>query len=155
MYQISYKAYGAKATGLGLAATRDLISYLKYSDSDNNPTNSQIEHAYAFGVSQSGRFLRQFIYLDFNYDELDREVFDGIIPHVAGGMRGEFNQRFGQASKDLPSVIAQLYPSASLPTDDIEKSDKDGLMENFRKRKSNAKVFLLILVQNTGEEMRH
>ncbi len=148
MYQISYKAYGAKATGLGLAATRDLISYLKYSDSDNNPTNSQIEHAYAFGVSQSGRFLRQFIYLDFNYDELDREVFDGIIPHVAGGMRGEFNQRFGQASKDLPSVIAQLYPSASLPTDDIEKSDKDGLMENFRKRKSNAKVFFV----NTGAE---
>ena len=148
MYQISYKAYGAKATGLGLAATRDLISYLKYSEDKNNPTSSDIDYAYAFGVSQSGRFLRQFIYLDFNYDSLDREVFDGIIPHVAGGMRGEFNQRFGQASKDLPSVIAQLYPSASLPTDDIEKSEKDGLMENFRKRKSNAKVFFV----NTGAE---
>mgnify|MGYP003317755950 FL=1 len=88
MYQISYEAYGAKATGLGLAATRDLISYLKYSDDPNNPTESKIDYAYAFGVSQSGRFLRQFIYLDFNYDDLEREVFDGIIPHVAGGFRG-------------------------------------------------------------------
>ena len=148
MYQISYEAYGAKATGLGLAATRDLISYLKYSDDQNNPTGSKIDYAYAFGVSQSGRFLRQFIYLDFNYDDLEREVFDGIIPHVAGGMRGEFNQRFGQASKDLPSVIAQLYPSSSIPTDDIEEGTKDGLMEKFRKRNSNAKIFFV----NTGAE---
>jgi len=148
MYQISYNAYGAKSTGLGLAATRDLISYLKYSDDKENPTRSFIDYAYAFGVSQSGRFLRQFIYLDFNHDSLDREVFDGIIPHVAGGMRGEFNQRFGQASKDLPSVIAQLYPSSSIPTEDIEEGEQDGLMENFRKRKSNAKIFFV----NTGAE---
>ena len=94
MYQVSYNAYGAKPTGLGLAATRDLIAYLKYSDDLDNPTKGDIEQAFAFGVSQSGRFLRQFIYLDFNYDNLGREVFDGIMPHVAGGMRGEFNQRF-------------------------------------------------------------
>jgi hypothetical protein len=148
MYQVSYKAYGAKATGLGLAATRDLISYLKYSEDKNNPTSSSIDYAYAFGVSQSGRFLRQFIYLDFNYDSLDREVFDGIIPHVAGGMRGEFNQRFGQASKDLPSVIAQLFPSSSIPTDDIEAAKKEGLMDKLAKRKSNAKIFFV----NTGAE---
>ena len=61
-------------------------------------------------------------------------------------MRGEFNQRFGQASKDLPSVIAQLYPSSSIPTEDIEEGDQDGLMESFRKRKSNAKIFFV----NTG-----
>ena len=148
MYQVSYKAYGAKATGLGLAATRDLISYLKYSEDKNNPTSSSIDYAYAFGVSQSGRFLRQFIYLDFNYDSLDREVFDGIIPHVAGGMRGEFNQRFGQASKDLPSVIAQLFPSSSIPTEDIEIGKKEGLMDKLAKRKSNAKIFFV----NTGAE---
>ena len=148
MYQISYTAYGAKSTGLGLAATRDLISFLKYSDHNDNPTESKIDYAFAFGVSQSGRFLRQFIYLDFNYDDLGREVFDGIMPHVAGGMRGEFNQRFGQSSKDLPSVISQLYPSASIITDDIEPSKKDGLMEKFNQRKSQSKVFFV----NTGAE---
>ena len=73
--------------------------------------------------------------VDFNYDNLGREVFDGIMPHVAGGMRGEFNQRFGQASKDLPSVISQLYPSASIITDDIEGSSHDGLMQKFKERK--------------------
>ena len=148
MYQVSYNAYGAKPTGLGLAATRDLIAYLKYSDDLDNPTKGDIEQAFAFGVSQSGRFLRQFIYLDFNYDNLGREVFDGIMPHVAGGMRGEFNQRFGQASKDLPSVISQLYPSASIITDDIEGSSHDGLMEKFKERKSKSKVFFV----NTGAE---
>ena len=148
MYQVSYNAYGAKPTGLGLAATRDLVAYLRYSDNPDNPTNGDIEQAFAFGVSQSGRFLRQFIYLDFNYDNLGREVFDGIMPHVAGGMRGEFNQRFGQASKDLPSVISQLYPSASIITDDIEGSSHDGLMEKFKERKSKSKVFFV----NTGAE---
>ena len=148
MYQVSYNAYGAKPTGLGLAATRDLVAYLRYSDNPDNPTNGDIEQAFAFGVSQSGRFLRQFIYLDFNFDNLGREVFDGIMPHVAGGMRGEFNQRFGQASKDLPSVISQLYPAASIITDDIEGSSHDGLMEKFKERKSKSKVFFV----NTGAE---
>ena len=63
-------------------------------------------------------------------------------------MRGEFNQRFGQASKDLPSVISQLYPSASIITDDIEGSSHDGLMEKFKERKSKSKVFFV----NTGAE---
>ena len=97
-----------------------MISFLKYSTAHYNPTKAEIDYAFAFGVSQSGRFLRQFIYLDFNYDNKGREIFDGILPHVAGGMRGEFNQRFGQVSKDLPSVIAQLYPSAASPIKDIE-----------------------------------
>ena len=140
MYQISYTASGPKATGLGLAVTRDLISFLKYSTAHYNPTKAEIDYAFAFGVSQSGRFLRQFIYLDFNYDNKGREIFDGILPHVAGGMRGEFNQRFGQVSKDLPSVIAQLYPSAASPIKDIEGDVKDGLMERFKKRNSKAKI---------------
>ena len=148
MYQISYTASGPKATGLGLAVTRDLISFLKYSTAHYNPTKAEIDYAFAFGVSQSGRFLRQFIYLDFNYDNRGREIFDGILPHVAGGMRGEFNQRFGQVSKDLPSVIAQLYPSAASPVKDIEGDDKDGLMERFKKRNSKAKIFFV----NTGAE---
>ena len=70
------------------------------------------------------------------------------MPHVAGGMRGEFNQRFGQVSKDLPSVIAQLYPSAASPIKDIEGDVKDGLMERFKKRNSKAKIFFV----NTGAE---
>jgi hypothetical protein len=148
MYQISYTASGSKATGLGLAVTRDLISFLKYSTANYNPTKAEIDYAFAFGVSQSGRFLRQFIYLDFNYDNRGREIFDGILPHVGGGRRGEFNQRFGQASKDLPSVIAQLYPSAANPVEDIDGDFKDGLMEKFKKRNSKAKIFFV----NTGAE---
>ena len=57
-----------------------------------------MQYAYSFGRSQSGRFLRHFLYLRLNQDEQDRTVFDGLLPLVAGGGRGEFNQRFGQPS---------------------------------------------------------
>jgi hypothetical protein len=148
MYQISYTAYGAKSTGLGLASVRDLITFLKYSENDQNPTKGQIEYAFAFGVSQSGRFLREFIYLDFNFDDLNREIFDGIMPHVAGGMRGEFNQRFGQPSKDLPSVISQLYPSSLVKSQDINGNRNDSLLDKISERKSKVKIFFV----NTGAE---
>lgn len=148
MYQISYTAYGAKSTGLGLASVRDLVSFLKYSENDQNPTKGQIDQAFAFGVSQSGRFLREFIYLDFNFDNLNREIFDGIMPHVAGGMRGEFNQRFGQSSKDLPSVISQLYPSALVKSEDINGNGDDSLLGKISERNSKVKIFFV----NTGAE---
>jgi hypothetical protein len=65
---------------------------------------SDIQHAYAFGASQSGRFLRQLLYLGFNEDETARIVFDGLLVHIAGGKRGgDFNMRFGQPSASLPS----------------------------------------------------
>jgi hypothetical protein len=58
-----------------------------------------IRHCYAFGASQSGRYLRQFLYLGLNEDEQARMVFDGVLVHIAGGKRGgDFNQRFGQPS---------------------------------------------------------
>ncbi len=47
---------------------------------------------------------------DLNLDEQGREAFDGIIANVAGGMRGEFNQRFGQNSKDRPHMMAHVFP---------------------------------------------
>ena len=69
----------------GLLATRDLVAFLKHETTADNPCAGDVEYAYTLGVSQSGRFLRHFLYLGLNQDEQDRMVFDGLIPHVAGG----------------------------------------------------------------------
>ena len=65
---------------------------------------------YSFGVSQSGRFLRHFLYLGLNQDEQGRMVFDGLIPHVGGGKHGEFNHRFAQPSSQASRSPNSLFP---------------------------------------------
>ena len=149
MYQFTYTTVGAPVMGLGFLAMRDSISWLKYaSESEGNPSAGHINHAYGFGVSQSGRFLRNFIYLDLNLDEEGREAFDGIIPHVPGGMRGEFNQRFGQPSKDLPTMMAQLFPFTPGESVDPVTEERGSLMQRVADRDSSLKVFF----SNTAAE---
>ena len=78
---------------------------------DGNPCAGDIRHAYAFGASQSGRYLRQFLYLGLNEDEQERMVFDGVLVHIAGGKRGgDFNQRFGQPSASLHPTMSNAFP---------------------------------------------
>jgi hypothetical protein len=149
MYQLTYTTVGAPVMGLGLLAMRDSISWLKNGTEDSgNPCTGQIDHAYAFGVSQSGRFLRTFLYEDLNRDEDGCEALDGILPHVGGGMRGEFNQRFGQPSKDLPSVIAHMFPFTPAESADTKTGQKGALLERLRSRGSDLKVFF----SNTAAE---
>ena len=109
IYQLVYTTTGSVIVGLGMASVRDIVSFLKY-ESDGNPCAGSIDYAHAFGASQSGRFLRTYIYYGMNNDEQGRMALDGIIPHVAGGMRGEFNLRFGQPSKDVCYIIPELFP---------------------------------------------
>jgi hypothetical protein len=105
---------------LGYAATRDLISFLRYNDSQQNPLRPAegklaVNRAHGFGVSQSGRFLRNFLYLDFNTDEKGRKVFDGLMPHVAGGGLGFFNHRFAQPTRHNGQHEEHLYPGDAYP----------------------------------------
>jgi hypothetical protein len=121
VYQVIYTTTGAPVVGCGLLATRDLGSFLKYGTAaQGNPCAGEIEYAYSFGVSQSGRFLRHFLYLGLNQDEQDRMVFDGLIPHVGGGKHGEFNHRFAQ-----PSSQASRSPNNLFPYSDVEQTDSE------------------------------
>ena len=134
VYQVIYTTTGAPIAGLGLAATRDIASGLKYGDA---PTltlprgERELEQAYAFGVSQSGRFLRSFLYHGLNYDENGRAVFDGFMPHVAGGKRGEFNQRFAQPSSQATRSVNSLFPFADAPQTDPDTGLTDGLLSRL------------------------
>ena len=129
VYQVIYTTTGAPVVGLGLLATRDFGAFLKYGTlAAGNPCAGDIRYAYSFGVSQSGRFLRHFLYLGLNQDEHDRTVFDGVIPHVAGGKHGEFNHRFAQPSSQASRSPNNLFPFSDTTQTDPESGRSDGLL---------------------------
>jgi alpha/beta hydrolase family protein len=111
IYHVAYTAVGAPVMGLGLAALRDCAAWLKHgSAAAGNPAAGALRWSYAYGRSQTGRLLRTLLHYGLDVDETGREAFDGILANVAGGMRGEFNQRFGQNSKDRPWTMCHLEP---------------------------------------------
>ena len=133
IYEIVYRAENPVVVGLGLAAVRDAISFFKYEKNEALAVNRAI----GFGISQSGRFLRHFLYEGFNADERDRKVFDAIDAHVAGGGRGSFNYRFSEASRDASPFSTFFYPTDIFPFTDIEQRDpvtgeRDGLLTHAK-----------------------
>jgi hypothetical protein len=138
IYEVVYTSENPPVAGLGNAAIRDVISMLKYNTS-SEPMSAisiapgAITRAHAFGSSQSGRFLRTFLYYGFNRSESNQKVFDGMIPHVAGGARGFFNHRFAQPSRDAHPYInffypVDIFPFTDLPQTDPETGVTDGLL---------------------------
>lgn len=128
IYELIYESEGPPIQGLGFAGTRDLISFLKHDSSERNPFRVDgkpaLKRAHGFGVSQSGRFLRHFLYLGFNVDEKERKVFDGLMPHVAGGGLGYFNHRFAQPNRHNGQHEDHSFPADVFPFTYGEDEDK-------------------------------
>ena len=114
--------------GVGLAAIRDAAAAFRYRS--DLPIHGQ--PAYAFGVSQAGRFLRQFLYEGFNVDERNRRVFDAMWMHVAGAARLGFNERFATES------LAALFTATQFPFADVEQVDVDGTRDGLQARVPSA-----------------
>ena len=149
VYQVVYTTTGAPVIGLGLLAMRDIVTFLRYGAAgEGNPCAGHIQYAYGFGRSQSGRFLRHFLYLGLNQDEHDRTVFDGLIPLVAGGGRGEFNQRFGQPSNANKYSMKNLFPFHDTAQTDPDTGRTDGLLARLATRGKVPKIFFI----NTSAE---
>jgi hypothetical protein len=120
IYELICECENPIVQGLGFAAVRDLISFLRYEKNKQNPLLKEsgdpaISRTHGFGVSQSGRFLRHLLYQGFNTDEKDRKVFDGLMPHVAGGGLGFFNHRFAQPTRHNGQHEEHLYPGDMYP----------------------------------------
>jgi hypothetical protein len=149
IYELVYQTTISRIVGLGFAAVRDIVSFLKHAPSDaGNPCAESIEYAYGFGRSQSGRFLRQMIHLGLNEDEEERMALDGIIPHVGGGMRGEFNLRFGQPSKDVCYIAPELFPFADTVQVDPVTGQRGSLLAFLEERRKVPKI----MFTNTSAE---
>ena len=100
IYELVYTARDPRPYGIGHAVVRDLVSFLRYDDADRcggaNPLAGAIDKAYAWGRSQTGRCIRDFVYRGYNADPRGRRVFDGVMPHVSGGGLMWMNHRFAQ-----------------------------------------------------------
>lgn len=121
IYEVVYTAADPPLAGLGLAAIRDAVTRLKHEGAPELGIGEDtLDRALAFGISQSGRLLRTFLYDGFNADEANRRVFDGVLAHIAGGARGSFNVRFAQPSRSSSSF---LYPNELFPFTDAVQTD--------------------------------
>ncbi len=134
IYELVYTAKDPLVHGLGHVAVRDFISFLKYDRSDANPLRG-VEKAYAWGRSQTGRCLRDFVYRGFNADAQGQRVFDGVLPHVAGAGRKWLNHRFaspivsgGQQYEDHFN-IADSFPFSYAWSTDHHTGKQDAILK--------------------------
>jgi hypothetical protein len=135
IYEIWYDATGSNVIGIGFAATRDLVSFLRYQTADGEGTRNPlisdlgrgndvgITYALAFGVSQSGRFLRHFLELGMNQDDHGRRVFDGVMTHVAGAGKVFANHSFAMPGRTATQHEDRLYPENWFPFSNAETID--------------------------------
>lgn len=128
-YEVFYLAEAPPVAGLGYAAIRDAVAWLKHDPA----SPAKVKHAYAFGASQCGRFLRDFVYLGFNTDEQDRLALDGILSHVAGAGRLVLNQRWS-TPRAISGYYTASYPFADSAQPDPVSGQSEGILANPRVR---------------------
>jgi len=103
-YELVYRTSRTPVVGAGMLAIRDIVSHLR---------GDGIEHAFAYGVSQAGRLLRQFLSDGLNVDETGMTVFDGVFSESASAATGEFNHRYAQPSVAGVNGFGNMAPFAA------------------------------------------
>jgi hypothetical protein len=119
IYEFNYTAKNPVVAGLGLAATRDFVSFLRYATADDfgnpNPLAGDVQRTYAFAISQPARYMNDFQTLGFNEDEAGRRVIDGILNWLGGGSGVAINFRFAQTARTERNRQNHRYPEANFP----------------------------------------
>jgi len=143
LYEVVWKVANPTVAGLGLAAVRDLVSHLKY---EATGELRPVKRSIGFGISQSGSYLRHFLYEGFNADEQGRKVFDGVNNHVGGAGMGTFNHRFAEPSRDGTPFYTLFFPVDVFPFSDNDQTDPetgrtDGLLKRARAEGVVPKLF--------------
>ncbi len=122
IYEFVYEARDPIVMGLGFAAMRDAISFLRYdrSDAQGNanplaPGGTLPRVAMSIGISQSGRYLRDMLYQGFNEDLEGRIVFDGMHPDIAGSRKTFTNFAFSQPGRWQKQHEDHLFPGDQFP----------------------------------------
>ncbi len=143
IYEYVYVVQDPVVAGLGFAAVRDFASWAKHDPHTLTP----VQRVYGQGISQDGRFLRDFLYQGFNADEDGRIALDGVLAHVAGAGRGSFNYRFAQPSRDAEPTSSVDFPTDIFPFTDEPETDpvtgrRAGLLDKARAEDVVPKIFL-------------
>lgn len=114
-FELVYQAKDPTVLGLGYAATRDLVSFLRFDTGESNPLSGAIRYAIATGNSQSGRYLKELVHWGFNEDSQGRQVFEGIMPVVSGAHSMPLNERWGDADATGRSYERELTSKLDFP----------------------------------------
>ena len=149
IYEYVYVVADPVVAGGGFAAVRDFASFAKHNPNAITPA----VRVYAEGISQNGRFLRNFLYDGFNADEDGKIALDGVLAHVAGAGRGDFNYRFAQPSRDAQPTSSVFFPTDIFPfTDQPEKDPVTGETGGLLDRAAAEKVVPKVFFSNTSYE---
>ena len=135
-YELAYTAANPPVAALGFAAVRDAAAWVKYV-ADATMT---AKYTFAYGSSQTGRWLRDFLYEGFNTDERNRQVFDAVIPHIGGAAGVLLNQRWSTPTS-LLMESATHFPFSDVKQRDPVTGVEDGLLENARASEHQPKIF--------------
>ena len=154
IYRFEYVARDPVVMGLGFAATRDFIAWLRHATTAQgnpladiaaapcerdakgdcaNPAGGIYSSTVAFGGSQSGRYLRDFLWQGFNRDLTGRKVFDGVIPFIPGARRTFTNFRFAEPGRfsrqhEDHGVPGFDFPFAYATVKDPVTGKRDGIL---------------------------
>jgi Alpha/beta hydrolase domain len=149
IYEYVYVVADPVVAGGGFAAIRDFASYAKHDANAVTPA----ARVYGEGISQNGRFLRDFLYQGFNADQEGRIALDGVLAHVAGAGRGSFNYRFAQPSRDAQPTSSIFFPTDIFPFTDLPENDPvSGESGGLLDRAVAEKVVPRIFFSNTSYE---
>jgi hypothetical protein len=149
IYEYVYVVRDPVVAGGGFAAVRDFASYAKHDPQAIAPA----ARVYGEGISQNGRFLRDFLYQGFNADEQERMALDGVLAHVAGAGRGSFNYRFAQPSRDAEPTSSVDFPTDIFPfTDEPERDPVTGAAGGLLDRATASGTVPKIFFSNTSFE---
>ena len=142
IYELAYPAKGAWVMGLGYAVTRDLASFLRNATVDDvgnrNPLGGDgsvgVRRVYGLGISSTGMYMRDFLYLGFNGDEAGRQVFDAVRILIPGTHRLMANVEFADPNVYSRQDQHQDFTSSSYPpltyavTADPVSGIRDGIL---------------------------
>jgi hypothetical protein len=164
LYDLVYTARDPRVSGLGFASVRDAVSFFRYAANTEgpaaNPLAGAIRHACGFGISQSGRFLQDLIYQDFNGDEQGRTVFDGCFVHVGAAGRTTLNERFAQITRHGSQHEDNLYPTDAFPFTTVPQEDPlthlraaDAAVTAGRPREAIHALYLYVITALASREL--
>jgi hypothetical protein len=142
IYELVYTGKDPLVLGIGMAATRDVASYMRYSP--DSPLDGSARNVIAIGISQSARYLRTFLDQGFNEDLAGRKVFDGMNPHL-GSARVPLNVRFGQPGRAYGQREDHDAPGLEWPfswgsTRDPISGQRGGLLDACRETATCPKI---------------
>lgn len=165
IYEFIYPARDPIVMGTGFAATRDIVSFLRNEQKDavgnDNPLNGlrqapcevancakdrNFDIAIMEGISQSGRFVRDFLWQGFNTGADGRKVFEGMMPLIGGSRKTWTNMRFAQPGRfsrqhEEHFQAGDQFPFTYATINDPLTGKTDGLLARCNANNTCPKVF--------------